>query len=62
MSTAALITQLSSLTCDPTGLSSNLFMFPAIVIVSCSHLDRELLNKRPSLSSKPRVTLGLQEQ
>ncbi len=35
-------------------------MFPAIVILSCPHLDRVLLHKRPSLSSKPRVTGGQQ--
>lgn len=62
MSTAALITQLSSLTHDPIGPSpaSIGFMFPAIVILSCPHLDRVLLYKRLSLSSKPRVTGGQQ--
>lgn len=35
-------------------------MFPAIVILPCLHLDRALLHKRPSLSSKPRVTGGKQ--
>lgn len=34
------------------------FMFPSIVFVSHPHLDRALLHKRPSLSSKPRVSVG----
>lgn len=34
------------------------FIFPAIVIFSCPHLDRALSHKRSSLSSKPGVTGG----
>ncbi|CAB1433549.1 unnamed protein product [Pleuronectes platessa] len=34
------------------------FMFPAIVILSCPHLDRALIHKRSSLSSKPKGHRG----
>lgn len=33
-------------------------MFPAIVILSCLHLDKALLHKRSGLSSKPEVIGG----
>ena len=61
VSTAAAITQLFSLTCDPSkGLlpTSMGSMFPAIVILSWFHLDRALLHKRPGLSSEPEVIEG----
>lgn len=37
-------------------------MFPAIVILSCLHLDKALLHKRFGLSSKPEVTGGHGEE
>lgn len=47
MSTAALITQLSGSTHDPQGRLTPFigFMFPAIVFLSCPHLDGAMLHK-----------------